>query len=268
MAALRSYTIPVTQPTYVRVGIKWDPLERDNIDEIYGLGSAENAQAQLDKSSRRIRTFKWVGEFFRIFLLNKLADRIDGLREQELIVKKDMQTYLTQKKVRSYDLDLCCFCYDANGKLAGFISPVFMGEEYLPQGHRAFLHTGDDATGIGDAFDEELLVNLHAVDAGIHAVYFIAVSINHGFDQIKGGFWSIVRTKDETELLSLALQTKLRHRVHVMAKLSRGDGAWTLDEIAEYCPLDPDEKIDLHQRVDRLLVEHYMVWGGGAKAPA
>jgi stress response protein SCP2 len=121
------------------------------------------------------------------------------------------------------------------------------------------MHTGDDMTGTGDTFDEEILVNLRAIDATIHHVFFVVVSIHHGFDEIKGGFWSIISTKGEQKLFSTHLKGQSRDHLHVMARLSRGDGVnWSLENIAAYVPFDKDEKVPIQERIDRALSSLYL----------
>ena len=266
MPSLRHHTINAKLAPHLRVGIKWDPLERDNIEETYAIGSAKNARAELKVLLKQIKNTELMAKILRATVfLHKQAARYDYLRDQQLMRKKKLEKYLAQDKLLSYDLDLCCFCYDQNGQFIEYISPVLMDTPQGRQSLLAFMHSGDDATGTGDAFDEEVLVKLSAINPAIHQVFFVIVSINHGFDQIKGGFWSIVSTTGEKELLSSTLRTPLQHKLHVMAKLSRGseaeDNIWSLDELAEYQPLDKNEKTPLHIRIDQLLAARYLING-------
>ena len=258
MAPLRSLTINATPATHLRAGIKWDPLERDDIEEAYEIGSADNAREELKVLTKQIKTSERIIRFLRFLtLFYKAADRYERLRGQQLARKKLLEKYLAQAKMPSFDLDLCCFCYDRDNKLVEYVSPVLM-ETQDEQSRMAFMHSGDDSTGTGDAFDEELLVKLAAIKEKIYQVFFVVISINHGFDQIKGGFCSIVNTSGEQELLATKLRTPLKHRVHVMAKLSRGTAGWVLDEISEYLPLMNHATIPLHIRLDELLTKQYL----------
>ena len=261
MESPRRHTINAAQSPHLRVGIKWDQLERDNIEEAYGIGSAENARAELKALHQQIKNSEFMAKLFRaIFFLRTHAGKFDRLHDQQIARKKLLQKYVLQDTLPSFDLDLCCFCYDQDGKFLEFISPVLMDTPQARQSQLAFMHSGDDSTGTGEAFDEEILVKLSAINPAIHQVFFVIVSINHGFDQIKGGLWSIVNTSGEKELLSSTLRTELAHTVHVMAKLSRNAAfaVWDLNDISHYCPLDKNEKIPLHLRIDRLLTTRYL----------
>jgi stress response protein SCP2 len=252
MTSPRSHTINAIKPTHLRVGIKWDPLERDKIKESHALGHANEVRKELAFTLRQIKTQQSIIKLLRLTFFFRTKDmKFERLRDQYLARKKALEKFLAQENVNSYDLDLCGFCYDRDGKLVKFVSPESTETRNTMQKQMAFMHSGDDNTGTGEIFDEELLINLYALDEAIHQVFFVVVSINHGFDQIKGGFWSIVHTAGEKELLSATLCTQLQHRVHVMAKLSRNGESWLLDQIADYCSLGKDENIPLHLKMDQ-----------------
>ena len=257
MTTLRSLSVNATPSTHLRAGIKWDPLERDNIEETYEFGSVKKAQAELNALTRQLKISEWVIKFIPpLSFFHDQASKHERLRDQRLSRKKVLEQYVAQGRLHSFDLDLCCFCYDREGKLVEYVSPASADE--LTSSASAFTHSGDDDTGTGEAFDEELLVNLSAIREKIHQVFFVVVSINHGFDQIKSGFWSIVNTSGEVELLATTLHTPLKHKVHVMAKMSRRGEDWVLDELAEYLPLASSASVPLHVRLDQLITKQYL----------
>jgi stress response protein SCP2 len=137
------------------------------------------------------------------------------------------------------------------------VSPLSTESRDILDKPLAFMHTGDDDTGTGDTFDEEILVNLPVVDNEITDIFFVILSVNHGFNEIKGGFWSIVRTVDETDLITARLQTTLQDRVHIMARLTRKDSCWELDELGAYGSLNNNEDDLLSERIDQLLTAQY-----------
>ena len=265
MAQLRSHMIDGSKTTRLRVGIRWNPLERDDIGDAYGLESAVEARAELGAVRQHIKTTRLVGRFLRwTRVFGNRAAKIERSLDQSLGKEKAMEKYLSQEKLPSYDLDLCCFCYGRDGKLLKFVSPVSRETKDDLQKKPAFMHTGDATTGevhaaVGGIFDEEILVDLTAIDSAIDTVFFVIVSVSHGFHQIKGGFWSIISTRDEDELLSTRMQTKEQHRIHVMAKLSRIQEMWSLEEISGYCPIDNNSKIALQHRIDQMITTHYPV---------
>ena len=266
MATLRSYTIDATKQARIRAGIKWDPLERDDIDELHAFGSAQAARKKLASTRRHLARLSLFARFLhKISLFNRWGRRIDRMRQHKLAEKKALETTLAQEKLHSYDLDLCCFCYDKAGKLVGFALPDFTEMHGKAEWQSSFLHSGDDTTGTGDAFDEELLINLHTADKTIHTIFLVVLSIHHGFDEINGGFWSVVHTMGEKELMSAFLKTTEKHRTHVIAALTRDENSWTVKEIAEYCPIENNEKNSLQKRIDQMLRSRYPVMACGSK---
>lgn len=253
--------LAVTRPTYIRAGIKWNPLERDNIEELHNFGSPQNARRKLAAIPRQIKLLSSLAILMRVSLIGiKLAPRVDLLRKHKITEKQALQEYLKQAKLHSYDLDLCCFCYGVDGKMIGFAMPDFTEMFGVEKFHPAFVHSGDDVTGTGNAYDEELLINLHGVDRAISQIFVVVASVNHGFDQIRGGYWSIISTKDEDELMSEVMQTASKHRLHVMARLVRdGDGTtWAIKRMAEYLAMDGNVKIEPQYRIDQALTTRYL----------
>ena len=258
--ARRVHTLAAGRFARLRVGLKWDPLERDDLDECYSIGSVEEARDQLAGLKRDLaRTQVFDKILRRLPFLNRTSGTREQIREGKLELKKALETYIRQGKLPSYDLDLCCITYDAEGRMVEFIDPTEVETRDKQKTQAAFMHSGDHTTGTSTLFDEELLVNLSAIHPDVRHIFFVALSVNHSFDKIKGGFWAVINPVDEKQLLSCNLSnTTFRHRAHVMAKLSRqDDGNWTLEDCSEYCPLDADEKIPLHQRVERLVDLRY-----------
>ncbi|MGB9153322.1 MAG: TerD family protein, partial [Alphaproteobacteria bacterium] len=263
MADLRSLTVSESKTTHLRVGIKWDPLERDDIADAYGIESPKEARAELLAIIQQINTARLIGKFLKLTVIfSNRGQKFDRTIDQKIAKKKALEKYLSQEKLASYDLDLCCFCYDLHGKLVKFVSPVSSEAKDDLQKKPAFMHTGDATEGTvhesTSTFDEEILVDLTAIDPAIDTVFFVVVSVNHGFNHIKGGFWSIISTKDEEELLSAKMLAKDPHKVHVAAKLTRlGGSTWLLDEIVGFPPIDANGKISLQRRIDQAISTYY-----------
>jgi stress response protein SCP2 len=94
--------------------------------------------------------------------------------------------------------------------------------------------------------------------AQIHQIFIVVVSVNHGFDRIKGGFWSIVNTKNEEELMSVLMKTAQKHRLHIMASVSRDEASWRVKELSDYCPVENGEKTPLQNQIDKLIRDRYL----------
>lgn len=262
MTQKNRYVLDATKPTYLRVGIKWDPLERDNIDEEHSIGSPRQARMRLEVIAKRLKWLKFGAVFLRLTLALKfLAKDFDNEIREKRAKQAALQQYLKHEKLHSFDLDLCCFCYGQDGRLVGFVLPDFTEMYGTAQFHPAFLHSGNDTTGTGDMFDEEVLINLHGIDAGIHQVFILVVSQRHGFDRVKGGSWSLITTKDEKEIMSTALKTEKTDRLHVIAKLARNGTSWDVIKVAAFCPLAEDKKVPVQHRIDKLLTGSYVASG-------
>jgi len=269
MEGLRSFTIEASKTTHLRVGIKWDPLERDDIADAYGIESLAEARADLVGVTKQIASTRFMSKLLRMSILFANAGiAMEKTLDQSLAKKKALEKYVSQGKLASYDLDLCCFCYDQNNRMVKYVTPVTLEKQDELQKEPAFMHTGDATTGTSGVFDEEILVNLSAIDPAIEKVFFVITSVNHDFRYIKGGFWNIVSTKDEDELLPTKIVTQAQVRVHVMARLSRFGNAWALDEIAEFCLVDKNEKISIDRRVNQMLKTRYLGVVEAAPPPA
>ncbi len=262
MTDLRSHIFPQAKQARFRVGIKWDPLERDDLAEAHALESPAAARVEYAKLARALkakpRPNGLVSLFSFIPFIRDYQLQEERLRTEKEKRRKALAKYLAQEKMESFDLDLCAFCYDKNGKRHSFVSPVSVEEEEAIGKESAFIHSGDDMTGTGDLFDEDMQVNLSALDPAIESVFFVIVSNHHGFDEIKGGSWSFINTWGETEIFSATLKTQKKDRLHVIGRLMREEESWKLQEIADYCPLDDSEALSLDQRVDAVLSSRYI----------
>ena len=257
MNARRHHIIQPEKPSSLRAGIKWDPLEKDHKDEFHGAESKKKTWTKLVVISLNIAWLWTVATLCKLtFILRGLGKQIDKKRAVKQNKRYELTLYLDQKESDSYDLDLCCFCYDKNGKLAGYVTPTVTEMHGKAAWHPAFIHSGDDDTGTGNGFDEDLVIKLPEVDESIHQIYVLMVSINHGFDEIKGGFWSIVSTRDEEEIMAVQLKTKDRHTLHIMARAIRQGNAWLVEELAEFDTL-PDDDMPMQEQISRLIISNY-----------
>lgn len=259
METLRSFTIEASKTTHLRVGIKWDPLERDDIAEAYAIESLAEARAELAAITKHISSTLFMSKLLKSSVIFANAGiKMERTLDQSADKKKALEKYISQAKLPSYDLDLCCFCYGSNNNLVKYVTPNTLEKKEDLQKKQAFMHTGDATTGTSGVYDEEILVDLSAIDPAIDKIFFVITSVSHDFHLIKGGFWNIVSTRDEDELLPTKLVTKAEARAHVMAKLWRFGNAWNLDEIAQFCPVDKNEKISMERRVNQMLKTRFL----------
>ena len=258
MAKPRGYKIDAAFAAYIRAGIKWDALPRDKAAEAYGIMSIKDAKKKSLRLPLKIVMMKIAGIMMRFtILLGGAANRLDRMCEFKKGEIAALKLYLSQEKMASFDLDLCTFCYDANGTLIGYTIADVTHMKGETKWDPAFIHSGDDMTGTGDAVDEELVINLHGIDPAAQHVFIFVVSNNHGFNRVKGGSWSVVSTMNEEELMAGVWETTEQHRAFVMGKMTRQDHFWLVKEVAEFCPLSVDRKIPMVQRIDQMLTAQY-----------
>lgn len=263
----RSITLDATALGSLRVGINWDALERDTLDHKKTFKSRTHVWIELVIVYIQIVLLFLLACLFRVSLvLWKLAKYARNSRRSAQARKNLLEKYLGQKHLASYDLDLCCFCYGRDGALIGFVLPSITEMGGSVGWNEAFMHSGDDDTGTGKIFDELLQVNFERVDVKIDRLFFLAVSLNHGFNDIKGGTWSMVNTKGEEEILSSAFTTPEKKRLCVMADVKREGAAWKVSEILQFYPLVNNKNLPLQGQVDRLIREKLLANAEGNKA--
>jgi len=255
MTEVQTFTLEASGSQSIRLGINWTPLLRDKLEGNRAYSPSKDNLKRVIRLRAGMATLWIFALLFRITLiLWPLATKLDAYRWKLGLRLKNLYTYLSQKDLPSYDLDLCCFCY-AGGKLVGSVLPS-RTEMFGKVGWLEFFnHSGDDVTGIGDIFDEELIVKLKAIDERIDRLFFVILSKNHGFNRIKDGTWALFDTTHETQLTSRSLKTQSANRGYVMAEASRKNGNWVIIEILEFFPV-ADNETPVHESVDRVLQKY------------
>lgn len=189
--------------------------------------------------------------------MQRLARRNNTKRKNLTARHKILTRFLEQEHLNSFDLDLLCFCYDKEGDLLLSVFPNTIESVIDPKNHAAFFHLGDDTTGTGDTFDEELLIKLPAVNAVIDSIYLVTISNNHGFNEIKGGSWSVISTENETELCSSLLHHSDSANICVMAKVIRENDSWRLENIDAFHRIDRSKNVSFVDNLKDLILTKY-----------
>ncbi len=251
--------ISLAQSATLRAGIKWDPLERDHLMENVVLNT-EKSHLEMSRLSSQLKFLWWWRKaLFATYIFRNRSRRLNRLAEAKKKQIKVLQKYLDEQGIHSYDLDLCCCCFNRQGTMVKYISPRTVEARDTVHGQMAFVHSGDDETGTGSLFDEEIRVRLAAIDPQIHKVFFVIASLHHGFHEISGCTWSFMTTQDEKVVLSASAGANTSHRIYVMAKLVRKELSWALSEIAQHFPLEIDRKKDLSAQLDDLIRQRYLI---------
>ncbi|MEN3266058.1 MAG: tellurium resistance protein TerZ [Pseudonocardia sp.] len=127
-------------------------------------------------------------------------------------------------KSQSIDLDASALLFDAGGNL---VDAVWFRQLRSQDG--SVQHTGDNLTGAGEGDDEAILVDLMRLSPAVAQIVFVVNSFTgQDFSQIENAFCRLVDETTNEELARYELSGSGRHNAQFMAKVSRGDGGWTM----------------------------------------
>ncbi len=132
-------------------------------------------------------------------------------------------------KGQSIDLDASCLMFDEAKNL---LDQVWFRQLQSKDG--SIKHTGDNRTGDGDGDDEQILVNLSTIPAGVTSLVFIVNSFTgQSFDQIENAFCRLVDGANNKEVARYNLSCGGSHTAQLMARVYRKDGDWKMHAIGE-----------------------------------
>lgn len=130
---------------------------------------------------------------------------------------------------RHIDLDASCVLFDEAGKM---LDTVWFGQLKSKDG--SVVHTGDNLTGEGEGDDEQIIVDLSRVPAGVKTLVFVVNSFTgQNFSQIENAFCRLVDQRNNREVAKFNLSTQGNHTAQVMAKVYRHEGEWKMHAIGE-----------------------------------
>jgi len=127
------------------------------------------------------------------------------------------------------DLDASCLLFDSSGQL---LDSVWFRQ--LRSNDGSIIHTGDNRTGAGDGDDEQIIVDLSALPAGVATLIFTVNSFTGDtFDRIENAYCRLVDATSNQELARYDLTGAGSHTGQIMAKLARGSGGWDMKAIGD-----------------------------------
>ena len=245
--------------TRLRFGIKWEPLARDEIEFVHKFESMRKVRRRIALAGFYQGWMQFIADALRAtYFLRGLAPAFVERRQDSEKAVQPHRDYIAQAKLPSFDLDLWCFCYDANGELAEYLSPLSSMRKNPGQVPPAIMHSGDEATGLSTGFDEQLMVNPAHIDAAITRIYFVVLSMNHGFNKVQGGTFTVMNTRNEAVVYSGPLHTPETRKMAVAVELSRADGGWQLRILQDYCRVSGDAQDKLDRRIHATLLERHV----------
>lgn len=141
------------------------------------------------------------------------------------------------KKAANVDCDASALLLDANGKLSGEKNLVCFYNKQ--SGCQSVVHTGDNITGEGEGDDEQIIVQLDRVPAGIHKILCVVniyecESRKQDFGMIKSAYIRIVNPANNSELIRFNLTDNFAGKTAlVVGELYRNNGEWKFNAIGE-----------------------------------
>jgi tellurium resistance protein TerD len=135
----------------------------------------------------------------------------------------------------AFDLDAAAFLLSDSGKVTSDADFVFYGNTEHTSG--SVKHTGDNLTGEGEGDDEQLIVDLNNVPAGIARIDFTvtiyeAEERRQNFGQVSNAFIRIVNEATNEELIRYDLGEDYSIETAVIiAEIYRNGAEWKVNAI-------------------------------------
>lgn len=132
-------------------------------------------------------------------------------------------------RTEAIDLDASCVMFDEQNRP---VDVVWFRQ--LKSRDGSIVHTGDNRTGAGDGDDEQIIVDLSRVPAGVKALVFTVNSFTgQNFSQVENAFCRLVDSSSGREVARYDLSVQGGHTAQIMAKLYRHNGEWKMHAIGE-----------------------------------
>lgn len=134
-----------------------------------------------------------------------------------------------------FDLDASAFLLGENGKVASDSDFVFYGN--LAHNSESVIHQGDNLTGEGEGDDEQILIDLSKVPAGVSKIAFTvtiyeAEERRQNFGQVSNAFIRIVDDVTGSEIIRYDLGEDFSiETAVVVGELYRHNGEWKFNAI-------------------------------------
>jgi tellurium resistance protein TerZ len=141
------------------------------------------------------------------------------------------------------DLDASCALI---GEDKSVLEAIYFSNKRSKNG--SVQHSGDNLTGAGDGDDEQIKVDLGAVDAAVkHIVFAVTSYRGQKFTSVKNAFVRIVDEATGKELCRYSLSDQFPNTGVIMARLYRHNGEWKFAAIGE--PADGRTVLDLKAKM-------------------
>lgn len=129
------------------------------------------------------------------------------------------------------DLDASCVLFDEQNRV---LDTVWFRQLQSQDG--SITHTGDNRSGAGDGDDEQIVVELARVPAGVKSMVFVVNSFTgQNFSQIDNATCRILDGHNQKEVARYNLSCQGSHTAQIMAKIYRHNNEWKMHAIGENC---------------------------------
>jgi tellurium resistance protein TerZ len=127
------------------------------------------------------------------------------------------------------DLDASCLMFDSARQM---VDAVWFRQLQSQDG--SIIHTGDNRTGAGDGDDEQIIVDLTRLPAGVATLVFTVNSFTGDtFDKIENAFCRLVDTTTDIETARFDLTGAGSHTGQIMATIKRDGAGWSMKAIGQ-----------------------------------
>ena len=127
------------------------------------------------------------------------------------------------------DLDASCVLFNDQNTV---VDTIYFGQLKSLDG--SIIHTCDNRTGAGDGDDEQIIVDLDKVPAGVKSLVFTVSSYTgQTFDTVENAYCRIVDNSNNNEIARYTLSAQGTHTAQILAKVYRHNGEWKMHAIGE-----------------------------------
>lgn len=142
---------------------------------------------------------------------------------------KKVKTWWGGERDQAIDLDASCILFDEGKRM---VDAVWFRQLRSKDG--SIVHTGDNRTGAGEGDDEQIIVDLVQIPAGVISMVFVVNSFSgQNFSQIENAFCRLVDQRTSQEIARYDLSCQGQHTAQIMAKIYRNGGEWKMHAIGE-----------------------------------
>ncbi|AZH82510.1 TerD family protein [Plantibacter sp. PA-3-X8] len=136
----------------------------------------------------------------------------------------------------AFDLDASAILVAENGKIRSSADFIFYNQMSTPDG--SVVHQGDNRTGEGDGDDEQITIDLRAVEPDVSRIV-IAVSIHdadnrrQNFGQVRDAFCRVM-DQDQQEIVRYDLtEDASQETAMLFAEIYRHNGEWKFRAVGQ-----------------------------------